>query len=99
MKNILNLSKEDTWTAITLTISNTQPLEEIEAMLDRELPKIGEKTPAIISGPVYLGIDRIDYHRVSIMVSALCRQKDVNKVRRIMNEELWDLFRKNGYQL
>ena len=75
------------------------PLEEIAAMLDRELPNIGEKTPSIISGPIYLGIDRIDYHRVSIMVSALCQQKDVNKVRRILNEELWDLFRKNGFQL
>ena len=99
VKNILNLSREDTWTAVTLTISNTQPLEEIAAMLDRELPKIGEKNPSIISGPIYLGIDRIDYHRVSIMVSALCQQKDVNKVRRILNEELWDLFRKNGFQL
>ncbi len=99
VKNVLNLSREDSWFSVRLTFSTSQPLEEIEAMLERELPKIGEKIPEIISGPGYLGVETIDYHRLSILVSVLCKQKDVSNTKRAVNRELWELFEKNGYQL
>ncbi len=99
VKNVLNLSKENSWLFISLTISNTQPLHEIEAMLDRELPKVKEKIPAIISGPYYFGIDTISYRRLSITIASECRQQDMNPTKSRLNHELWELFEKNGYQL
>lgn len=99
VKNILNLSKELSWFFINLTVSTNQPLEEIEMMLDRELPKIREEIPTIISGPYYNGISTIDYHRLSLSVGAECRQKDVTKTRTELNHVLWELFTKNGLQL
>ena len=68
-------------------------------MLDRELPKIGEKFPKIIEGPFYIGIDTIGYHRISIMISFLSKQRDSQNMKRAVNRELWELFVKNGYQL
>ena len=99
VKNVLNLSKENSWAGVDLTISNTQPLAEIEALLERELPKIGEEIPAIISGPYYLGVETIGYHRITITVIAECRQKDVHNTTRLMNHALLDIFNKNGYRL
>ncbi|MBQ6509096.1 MAG: mechanosensitive ion channel [Flexilinea sp.] len=99
VKNVLNLSKENTWFFINLTISNTQPLHEIEDMLDRELPKVGEKIPRLISGPYYFGIDTIGYRRLSVTVAGECRQQDVNGIKSQLNHELWEMFEKNGYQL
>ncbi len=99
VKNILNLSRENSWCYIPLTISNNQPLEEIEAMLDRELPKIGKEFPEIISGPFYVGIETVSYRRITIAVCAECRQQDVKTATRNLNHALWALFEKNGYQL
>jgi len=99
VKNVLNLSKENSFAVITLSVSSGQPIDEIESMLSRELPKIGERIPTIINGPVYGGVSEIGYHRLSIKITAECRQKDLHKTQIAMNRELWDLFTKNGYQL
>ncbi len=68
-------------------------------MLKQELPKIGEEFPEIIRGPYYIGIETISYRRVTIAVSAECRQQDVKKITRDLNHTLWALFEKNGFQL
>ncbi len=99
VKNILNLSKQSTWLFLDLTISITQPLEEIEAMLDRELPKIGEQIPEIISGPYYFGISEIGYHRLKISFGATCHQNDAKSIKPTLNHALWELFSRNGIQL
>ena len=99
VKNVLNLSKENSVASVTLTFSSTEPLEEIESMLERELPKIGERIPTIINGPRYGGVSEIGYHKLSVKVSAECRQKDQYKTQTSLNRELWDLFTKNGYRL
>lgn len=99
VKNILNLSKENSWLFIELTISITQPLAEIEAMLDRELPGIGEQIPEIINGPYYFGIGEIGYHKLKINFGAICKQSDAKYIKPILNHALWELFTRNGIQL
>lgn len=99
VKNILNMSRENSWVYIDLSIPNTMPLDEIEAMLERELPKIGEQLPRIISGPYYFGISEIGYRRVTICIAASCKQSDVNRIKSPLNHYIWDMFRDNGYPL
>ncbi len=99
VKNILNMSKDYSWCMLTVTISETQPLQEIEKMLNRELPKVGERIPQIIDGPYYGGITEIGYRHVNIGFRALCRQDDIKAVGILLNHEIWDLFKENGYQL
>lgn len=99
IKNILNLSKENTWFTIMLTVLSSQPLKDVEELLVRELPKIGEMIPTITAGPQYQGIESIEYRRVSVMITAECRQQDLRKTKRALNHALWDLMKDNGYQL
>ncbi len=99
VKNILNLSKNTTWLFIDLTISITQPLEEIEDFLDRELPEVGKQIPEIVSGPYYFGISEIGYHKLKIGIGATCTQNDVKSIRPVLNHALWELFSRHGIQL
>ena len=99
VKNILNKSKDLSRVSIQLKLSNTQPLEEIEAMLERELPGIPEKIPQIVNGPYYSGITGIGYHTVTIVIGAACRQSDTYAVQTRLNHILYDLFRENDFKL
>lgn len=99
VKNILNKSKELSRVIIELQLSNTQPLDEIEAMLNRELPKMAEKIPQIINGPVYFGIGKIGFHTITISIGALCNQNDINAIKTKLNHSLYDLFKENGFSL
>ncbi len=99
IKDILNMSKENSWCTVVLTISDTQPLSEIEEMFKRELPKVGQRIPQIIDGPYYIGITEISYRRINIGLRALGRQDDIKVISGMLNHEIWDLFEKYGYQL
>ena len=99
VKNVLNMSKEKSWIFISLTISTAQPLDEIEAMLERELPKIAEQVPELVGGPYYFGINEIGYHWVKIAVAATCMQNDLTRLKSVLNHHLYDIFKKNGFTL
>lgn len=99
VKNVLNKSKEKSWIYINLTISTYQPLDEIEAMLDRELPKISDQIPEIISGPFYFGISEIGYHWIKICIGSTCQQNDVTRLTSVLNNHLYAIFEKNGFRL
>ena len=57
--SITNLSKKQTEFKLELKISAEKSLAEIEAMLARELPGIGERCEAIISGLRYFGVTEL----------------------------------------
>ena len=99
VKNVLNMSKETSWVFTSLTLSSSVPIEEVEAMLDRELPKIGEDTPEIISGPYYFGIGEIGYHWIKITIGTACLQSNVTKLKSYLNNRIFEIFKKNGFQL
>ena len=99
VKNILNKSKEPSWVFIDLTLSSSEPLDEIEAMLERELPKIPDRVPQIIEGPYYGGIGKIGSHTITISVGALGHQSDTHEIKIALNRILYELFRENGINL
>ena len=99
VKNILNMSKETSWVFINITLSSAQPLDEIAAMLERELPKIGEQNTKIVNGPYYFGINEIGYHWIKISIGTECQQKHVTGMKSYLNDQIYDIFIKNGYQL
>jgi hypothetical protein len=93
------MSREATRFYINLTISTTQPLDEIEKMLDRELPKIGKQIPELVRGPFYFGIGEIGYHRIKICICAECPQLAMGRIKSELMHYLYDAFKNNGFQL
>ena len=98
VKNVLNMSKMNSWYSLDLKIPADQPLREIEAMLELELPAIGESIPEIISGPYYKGVMAIgSVHTLYII--AECRQANYRRVQRELNHAVLMLFNDHGYKI
>lgn len=98
VKNILNMSKMNSWYSVDLKISADQPLDEIEAMLKKELPEIGKSIPEIIGGPYYKGVMQIGSIN-TLYIIAECKQENYRRVQRKLNHAILDLFNEHGYKL
>ena len=92
------MSKESSMVFINLTLSTNQPLDEIEAMLRKELPEIGKSIPEIIGGPYYKGVMQIGSIN-TLYIIAECKQENYRRVQRKLNHAILDLFNEHGYKL
>ena len=99
VKNVVNMTKMNTWYTMEFNVQVSQPLNEIEAMLRDELPAVGESIPEIISGPTYKGIWTIGPNAYTLAVNSECKEIDLRKVRRKLNHAILDLFDKHGYKM
>ena len=92
------MSKMNSWYSLDLKVPSDQPLKEIEAMLELELPRVGETIPEIISGPYYKGVMAIgNVHTLYII--AECKQSNYRKVQRELNHSILGLFEEHGYKI
>ena len=99
VKNILNMSRMNSWYTMELNVTADQPLADIEAMLERELPAIGASIPEIISGPYYKGVWSISNGKNTFSVITECREENIRRVQREVNKAIRVLFDENGYKL
>ena len=96
VKNILNLSRRNCQYTINVTIASDQPLRKIEEILNRELPRIGQSTPEIISGPEYKGVKGFTAGGVTLEIAAECKEHNYGKVRSRINREIRFILEENG---
>ena len=66
----------------------------MEAVLQRELPKLKSKNPYLLSVPEYLGITALGDSGVEIKVICKCSEKNIMAVNRFLNRELLKIFYK-----
>ena len=99
VKKIVNLSRLNSWYSMQLKVSADLPLDEIEAMLQRELPKIGTSIPQVISGPFYKGVTAIDGNNNTLLVITECSEENFGVVQREVNRAIRMLFKDNGIKL
>ena len=81
VRNVLNMSRMNSWIDMELTLSNPFPLHKIEEIMNRELPGMGRSIPDIISGPIYKGIVSMNGNRVTIAVTCRSKTDRLNTVR------------------
>ena len=100
VKNVLNLSKMNTWLTLEFKLPRNIPLLEVEALLEKELPEIGKRIPEMISGPYYKGVWTVnDEGKKIIHISCECTEKHSRTVQRKLNHEVILLLEENGYIL
>ena len=108
--NIISLSNRDINMTTNLTQMNSlcrceivlpseYPIEEIEKMLRRELPAIGEKDARILKGPAYNGILSFGGGTMTVLITAECREEDLADVQLNLNSSAQSIFTQNGYRL
>ncbi len=63
--SVVNLSRQLNHVSILMDASYSEDIQRCEAVFARELPKIKERMPMIINGPIYKGIDNFDNGSIS----------------------------------
>ena len=100
MKNVVNMTRKNSWVVIEVGVSGTRPLPEIEKELELLLPDVGKKIPDIISGPYYKGVASIGKSGVVILsIIAECNEADYHSVQRALNREIQESFEEHQIQI
>ena len=94
-----NMTQLNSRCACEFTISSEYPIEEIEQLLKRKLPEIGEKERKILNGPVYDGIISLTGGSMTLLITAECREEDLTGVQSVINRSLQQIFTQNGYRI
>lgn len=94
VSDIVNMTKQLTYTWIDVGIEYGESLEHVESILSRELPNIAKKIPAILSGPFYKGVVSLGDSSVNIRIMVQCAEKDRGQVERDLNRAIKILFDK-----
>jgi len=99
IKNIVNMTRMNSWYPLEVSIPVEQPLAEVEQMLSEQLPHIGDSIQEIVSGPFYRGVVSIGKGTVTLSIIAECNEEDYFAVQRSLNRAIQELFEKQGIKI
>ena len=107
IKSILNMSKFLSVIRLEIKVPTDLPLIQLEEMLNRELPGIGEKCTEILYGPCLIGVTELTSGNAGMMrkpgtviaIGANIQEKDSTKVKLFLNREIKLLFEREGIEL
>ncbi|MBR5049664.1 MAG: mechanosensitive ion channel family protein [Erysipelotrichaceae bacterium] len=99
ISGVINMTKENSVAAAVVGVEYGQDLNYVNEVLDRELPLLKEKDSRILEGPINLGISELGERRATLTVIAYCAEKHVHKLDRFLNEEILQIFYRNGIRV
>lgn len=92
ISNVLNKTKRDSFATCDMSIEYDESLERVENVLEKELPNIKRRLPAIIDGPFYKGVVALADNSVNIRIVARCAESDRGQLTRDLNREMKLIF-------
>lgn len=95
ISGVLNMTQEASVAMTFISIEYGQDIEYVEAVLNRELPKLREENPKILEGPEYLGIYELEDSGVKLIIICKCSEQDIKGVTRYLNRGVLRIFYKN----
>ena len=100
---IVNLTRKLSCYTLKVYVPLDAPIEEIEELLNRELPEIGKRCGSIVGELRYGGIaafnDLPDYPCITLNIKARCDEKELDTVKLFVNREVLLLFKQHGIQI
>ena len=99
ISGVVNMTKETSIASITVGIEYGEDLDFVEKVLERELPNLAKKNPAILEGPMYGGVNELGQDSVNLVISAKANEKDVYGVKIFMNREILRIFKENNINI
>ena len=99
ISGVLNMTQESSFTYCSISIEYGQDIDYVEAVLRRDLPKLKEKNPQLLSEPICLGVQTLGDSGVELLIQAESKEEDIRGVTRFMNKELLKIFYENGIQV
>ncbi len=99
IREIINLSEDLSFAISKISIEYSENIDNVEKIINDNLPQIKEKIPEIIKGPKYDGVDQLGDSAVIVRVTAHCEEKDRIYVRRALNKELKRILDENDINI
>ena len=99
ISGILNMTKETTLAYCHITIEYGQDIDYVEAVLNRDLPKLRENNPDILSDPVCQGVNQLMDSGVELQIMVECKEENIYEVTRYVNKELLKIFYRNDIRV
>ena len=96
VRNVVNMTRLNSWLPIEVTVSSDESLERVEEILDKNLPEIGKKIKEIIRGPYYYGVLSMNKGGLTLSILTECKEENYHRVQRKLNKELINLFNQNN---
>ena len=96
IKSVTNLTKMNSWVAITIKVDVNYAIRDAEEIINRTLPQIAAKHPEIISGPYYKGILSVEMGFAVLSIIAECNEDNYHKVERFLVREVLLALRENN---
>ena len=94
-----NMTKLNSWCRCEFTVSSEYAIEEIDEIMQRELPEIGKQDLRILKGPDYQGIIALEGGKMTFLITAECREKDMSAVHQIIIRSVQQILTKAGYRI
>ena len=99
IKTIINQTQELSLAKATVSISYNARIEKVEAVIADNINKIKEKIPAIVKGPIYMGVSELGESGVELLFVAYCKEDDIYQVQRDINREIKIMFDDNNIEI
>ena len=106
IRSIVNKSIRATDSSLEFTLVTKQTLEQVEELLTRELPLIGQKSDLIISGPDFGGIVKVsgsgkfrDGKNITVCIGYTCQERDSHAVKKFVAREFFLLCEREEIEL
>ena len=93
---VLNMTQEASIAVCRINIEYEQDIDEVEAVLQRELPNLKTSNPSILEGPSYGGVAELGESGVTLLIFCKCHEEDIISVTRYMNKGVLQIFYRNG---
>ncbi len=95
VNNVINMTKKESFLFLDFSIGYEESLERVEQVLDKELPLMAERLPAIKEGPFYKGVSELGESAVMIRITMRCLETDRMQLQRDVNREIKLIFDRN----
>ncbi len=96
IRSIVNKSIRNSTNRAEISLLTNRSLEEVEIILNRELPLIGQKSDLVLSGPVLNGIVKVSgpnkpgaEKSIVIRITYKCAEQDRDRVRDFVTREFY----------
>ena len=96
IRSIVNKSIRNSTSRAEISLVTNKSLEEVETILNRELPLIGQKSDLILSGPVLNGIVKVSgtnkpgaEKSIVVRIIYKCAEQDRDRVRDFVAKEFY----------
>ena len=92
ISGVLNMTKEASVAACTISIEYGQDIDYVESVLRHELPLLQEENDQILEGPTYIGISNLGESGIDLMIICKCSEHNIKGVIRYLNKALLQIF-------